>query len=187
MSKWKIKDSKVIFKEKIFILKDLDCYLASKDLDHHFHVLETFDWINVVALTEEQKFILVKQHRLGTNEVTIETPGGIVEKNEPAQNSAERELLEETGFKTGKIFPLKKLAVNPAIINNQISFFYASDCRLVSAQNLDLAEDIEVLLCSEEEVLEMIKTGQINHSIVITALSLYFLSKYSKSNIGLID
>jgi 8-oxo-dGTP pyrophosphatase MutT (NUDIX family) len=116
---------------------------------------------------------MVKQHRLGTDDLTIETIAGLIEKDEDPLEAAKRELMEETGYKEGEIIFLKKVSVNPAILNNHIYFYFATGCRKVSKQNLDAAEDIEILLYSEDEIIKMIKDGTINHSIVIAALSLY--------------
>ena len=187
MKKWNKKKLKEIYEGRIFSLKQQECFHPKLQVEHDFFILETYDWINVVATTEDNKIIFVKQHRLGTDEITLETPGGIIEKNEDAFDTAKRELLEETGYSSNEIILLKKLSVNPAILNNYIHFYYAPNCKKVSEQQLDLAEDIEVLLYKQNEVIEMIQSGTINHSIIITALSLFFLSPYCRHrNISLL-
>ena len=155
------------------------CYHAGLDLEHDFFMIETFDWINVVAVTEEGKFVMVKQHRLGTGEITVETAGGLIEKGEDPADTALRELAEETGYKPGKMFLLKKLASNPAIMNNHIYFYLALGCTKVQDQDLDGVEDIEIALYSRGEIMEMLSSGVIDHSYVVTAFSLYFLSEHN--------
>ncbi|MCP4136032.1 MAG: NUDIX hydrolase [bacterium] len=178
MEKWITKNKKQVFHKRIFTLNDLECYHPGKSVSHNFFILDTNDWINVVALTEEGHFIMVKQHRLGTDSITIETPGGVIESDESAQNTALRELLEETGYEPEEIFLLKKLSANPAIMNNYIHFYFASGCKKKSEQNLDHAEDIDIVTFPADEIISMIKKGSIEHSIVITALSLYFMSEH---------
>ncbi len=174
MEKWIIKDRNTIFDEKLYRVKNLNCYHPHKKINYDFHIIETFDWINIIALTEDDKIIMVKQHRLGTDELTIETVAGMIEHGEDPMEAAKRELLEETGYKEGSMVFLKKAAVNPAIINNHIYYYLAKGCRKVSDQRLDEAEDIEIMLYLEDEIKTMIKDGLIDHSIVIAALSLYF-------------
>ena len=178
MKKWEIKNRNIIYKGRIFTIQDLECYHPQKDVSHNFYILKHPDWVNVVAATEDDKIILVKQHRLGTDEFTIETPAGIVEPDEVPEHAARRELMEETGYSANDMILLKKLSANPAIMSNDIYFYYAPKAVKAASQSLDLAEDIEVILSTQNEMISMLKQDVITHSIIITALSLYFLSNY---------
>jgi 8-oxo-dGTP pyrophosphatase MutT (NUDIX family) len=182
MDRWTVKKNEDIFDGRIFTIRNLTCFHPGKSLEHDFYILHTHDWINIVALTEDGRFIMVKQHRLGTDEVTIETPAGLVEKGESPESAAKRELREETGFVAQSLTLLRKLAVNPAIMDNFVHFYLASGCRNAGSQRLDAAEDIEVLLYSRDEVIGLIQQGEISHSLIITALSLYFASPSDGGN-----
>jgi ADP-ribose diphosphatase len=183
MNKWIIKSEQELFRRRIFAVKDIECYHPDKNVTHRFFTLNTPDWINVVAVTEEGTFIMVKQHRLGTDEFTLETPGGLIEEGEPPEETARRELREETGYEAGEIHLLKKLSVNPAIFNNYIYFYYAGNCKKIHEQELDSAEDIEVLTVNHDQIMEMINGGLINQTIIVASFYLYFLSEWS----GLVD
>ncbi len=160
-------------------MRDLECHHPDKDVTHRFFTLTSPDWINIVAITEDGRFIMVRQHRLGTDEITMETPGGLAEENEPPEETARRELREETGYEAGEVHLLKKLTNNPAIFNNYIYYYYAANCKKVHEQDLDAAEDIEVVTYSRDEIIDMINHGLINHTIIVCALYLYFLSEWS--------
>jgi len=179
MNKWTIKSENELFRKRIFAMRDLECHHPDKDVTHRFFTLTSPDWINIVAITEDGRFIMVRQHRLGTDEITMETPGGLAEENEPPEETARRELREETGYEAGEVHLLKKLTNNPAIFNNYIYYYYAANCKKVHEQNLDAAEDIEVVTCSRDEIIDMINHGLINHTIIVCALYLYFLSEWS--------
>ncbi len=179
MNRWVIKSSEDIFRRRIFAVKDIECYHPDKDVTHRFFTLSTPDWINIVAVTEDNRYIMVRQHRLGTDEITLETPGGLVEEGESPEETALRELREETGYEAGEIHLLKKLSVNPAIFNNYIYFYFARNCRRIHEQDLDPAEDIEVLTFTRDEIMSMINDGPVSHTIILAAFYLYFLSKWS--------
>lgn len=179
MIKWKKKESKTLLKTNIFKIESTECYHTEKDVVHEFNTIISNNWINVVAETIDGKIIMVRQHRLGTDEITLETPAGLIEKEEAPELAAARELKEETGYTSKKITLLKKLSANPAILNNYIYFYYAYDCIKTSPQNLDKSEDIEIAEYTKDEVITMIRNGSINHSIIVTALSLYFMSEHN--------
>lgn len=185
MIKWIQKNNNRLLTRPIFSVSDIECYHPEKDVNHTFFKISTHDWINVVAKDKNNDYIMVRQHRLGTDEITIETVGGLIDRDEAPEKAAIRELEEETGFTAQKIHHLKTMTVNPAIMDNRIHIFYADNCTPTSNQNLDKAEDIEIVMLSGEKLVEMIKTGEINHSIVINALSLFWLSSYNESKIEL--
>jgi ADP-ribose pyrophosphatase len=178
MNKWKILARNTVYKSGIFKIESLQCHHEHKGVTHDFFVLNTQDWINIIALTGDDRLIMVEQHRLGTDEYTIETSAGLIEPGEQPEEAARRELLEETGFEPSELVLLKKCSSNPAIMNNYIHFYLATGCRKSATQNLDPAEDIDVHLYTHDEVFDLLKRGRINHSIIITALSLYFLSPH---------
>jgi ADP-ribose pyrophosphatase len=180
MAEWKIIKTNSVFRTGIFALKKLTCSHPLKPVAHDFYVIDAPDWINVVARDESGDFIFVLQHRLGTGTHCLETPAGLVEPGEDPRFAALRELREETGYEAGSMVLMKKLAANPAILNNYIYFFRAEHCRKVGAQKLDAAEDIEVRTYSPEQVRAMLDDGTIDHSIIVTALALYFQTSSGK-------
>ncbi len=179
MNKWQIEKRDTINKQRIFSIEKLLCYHPTKKVNHDFFILNNPDWVNIVAVDTVGNLVLVKQHRLGTDEYTIETVAGLIDPGEEPAKSAQRELLEETGYEATEIVLLKKLAANPAIMNNYIYFYCALNAKKVQDQSLDLAEDIEIMSLTPRQVFEYIQNGSINHSIIVTALLLYFLSPYS--------
>ncbi|MDH5673791.1 MAG: NUDIX hydrolase [Myxococcales bacterium] len=132
-------------------------------------VLETADWVNVVALTETDDVVMIRQFRFGSEAVTLEIPGGIVDPGESPRTAVERELREETGFVAQRITSLGAIAPNPAFMRNRLHIFVAEGCSLAAEQALDPGEDIEVLLQPLREVDAMVAAGAIDHALVEVA------------------
>src|SRR5215471_3326477 len=85
---------------------------------HDFYVLECPNWANVVALTPGNEVVLVRQFRAGTRSVTLEIPGGSVERGESPQAAVRRELREETGYAARRLRRIGVVHPNPAIQGN---------------------------------------------------------------------
>jgi len=169
---WLIKSKKVVFESRIFKLYNLDCYLPSKDIHHDFYSLHLPSWVNVFSLTEDNKVILVKQHRIGRDQITLEVPAGAIDEGEAPEEAAKRELLEETGYLCDNIIFLKKIAVNPAVQDNVCYFYLALDCKDVKKNDLDPAEEIDVVLKTREEVFDFINNDTVDNSLAYLSLIL---------------
>jgi 8-oxo-dGTP pyrophosphatase MutT (NUDIX family) len=142
---------------------------------HDFYILESADWVNVVALTPEQEVVLVRQYRHGAGALSLEIPGGLVEAGDSAQSAALRELEEETGYQGRDVRFLGSVSPNPAIQNNLCHTYLVLDARPRSRQNLDDKEDIETVLEPLDKIPGLIREGVIDHSLVLSAFFLYLL------------
>ena len=147
--------------------------------EFRFYVLETPEWINVIPLTPEGKVVLIRQYRPGTEEVSLEIPGGMVddEDGDPAA-TARRELLEETGYAAGEMIPIGRVAPNPAIMDNQCHIFLARDARPVAEPQFDGAEYIELELVDLDEIPGLITGGRITHALVVAAF--YYFEQFRR-------
>ena len=137
-------------------------------------VLESVDWINVVALTENGRSIMVEQYRFGVGSCTVETPGGMVDAGETPLQAAQRELKEETGYSGGKWKSLGAVQPNPAIHSHLCHHFLAQGVVKNDPQDLGQGEAIAVHLYTIDQVRAAIIDGTLRHVLAISALSRVF-------------
>lgn len=141
-----------------------------------FVVLDSPQWVNIIPLTVEKEVILIEQYRHGSDSITLEVPGGLVEKGEEPRLAAERECLEETGFGSDEeAVLLGETMPNPAFLNNTCFSFVWFNCYEKSAQKLDGNEEINITKVPLKKIPEMIISGQIRHSLVMNAFYYYTL------------
>lgn len=132
--------------------------------------LDCPDWVNVIAVTPDDQVVLIRQFRFGTWQQTLEIPGGMLDPNEDPAVAAARELEEETGYRPAKIVSLGSTEPNPAIQNNRLHHFLATGCVKVHEGEPDESEEIELELVPRAKLDALVLSGQISHSLVITAL-----------------
>jgi 8-oxo-dGTP pyrophosphatase MutT (NUDIX family) len=175
--KWNRVGSEQIADCRVFTVREDICERASDGAKHNFFVVENPDWANVIALTKERNVILIEQFRHGVEEITLEIPGGMVDKEENAVDAAKRELLEETGFAAGEMIALGKSRPNPALQNNWIHHFLAISCEKEGATNFDQHESIVTKFVPLKEIEKLIENEQITHSLVLAAFYKLLLRK----------
>ena len=134
-------------------------------------VLETPDWVNVVALTDAKKLVCVRQFRFGTGGITLEIPVGVISPRESHHDAAMRELREETGYTAPRWTDLGCVEPNPAFLDNVCHHWLAEGARRTHDLELDSGEDIAVLELELEAVRAQVASGEIRHSLVVTALA----------------
>ena len=135
-----------------------------------FVVIEANDWVNVLALTDDGRMLLVRQFRFGIHDFTLEIPGGVIETGEDPVTAGVRELREETGYAGRSARLLAQVRPNPAIQANVCHIVLVEGCERVGEMQLDANEEIELSLLPVDEVLARAECGEIKHSLVIDAL-----------------
>ncbi len=137
-------------------------------------VLESVDWVNVVALTRDGRSIMVDQYRFGIGARTLETPGGMVDAGETPLAAARRELLEETGYGGGDWRSLGAVEPNPAIHPHLCHHFLAAGVEQVAEPSPGPGEAIALEFLTLDGMRAAMGAGRLRHVLALSALSRVF-------------
>jgi 8-oxo-dGTP pyrophosphatase MutT (NUDIX family) len=132
------------------------------------------DWCNVVAVTPDDEIVLVWQYRFGSEEISLEIPGGVIDAGEAPEHAARRELREETGYEADDLELLLVIEPNPAIQNNRCYTYVARGARPTAATGFDPQEELETTLLPVGRIPELLDAGQVSHALVQGALEAFW-------------
>jgi 8-oxo-dGTP pyrophosphatase MutT (NUDIX family) len=146
--------------------------------EHEFVVMETPNWVNVVAVTPDQLMVLVEQYRHGSDTVELEIPGGLMDPGDASPEAAGcRELREETGCEGERPRVIGRVFSNPAFMTNTCFTILVENCRPVAPVQFDSGEDLITRFVPVSEVPGLVASGKIRHSLVVAALYYFALLK----------
>jgi len=138
-----------------------------------FTVVVVKDVAMVMPKLDNGKLVMVRQFKPGAGEVTLEFPAGRKDKaEEDYEETAERELLEETGLKVRELIPIGETVTFPTKGSERVMNFVGKGAYYVGEQNLDKHERIEIVELEPMEVVEKIKSGEINTAPTIACWQL---------------
>ena len=172
---WTVLSSKYLFERPWLTARQDHIRLPNGNENKEYYVLEYPDWVNVIAITQEGKYVFIRQYRHGLGETHFEIPAGVIDPtDESPEIAGRRELLEETGFTGGKWTLLTSLSGNASTTNNLCHCFLAEGVVQTSNQHLEATEDIDVTLLERHEVLQLLQQDEIKQSLMVAPLYKYF-------------
>ncbi len=153
--------SKEIFKGRV-----IDVYLEEVELPNGKtstrEIVKHPGAVAVIAITPENKILMVEQFRKPLGRTLVEIPAGKLEKGEQPLATAKRELEEETGYTCSNLKPLISFYVSPGFADELVHLFIAENLeKLTNAAELDEDEFLDVLEVTLEEAQEMIESKRI--------------------------
>lgn len=173
---WSPVDRKDVFSTRVFDIREIRSRSPEND-ERVFYALHATDWVIVVPFftTREgvESFLMVKQWRHGAEAVSVEFPGGVIDAGEVPEKAAARELLEETGFRAGKLTHAASISPNPAIMDNQCHIFFAENLENTNELDLDDDEYVTAEAVPARDVVAGMGHGAYIHGLMASALFLW--------------
>jgi ADP-ribose pyrophosphatase len=139
--------------------------------EHDFFVIDSTNWVNVIAVTPQKELVMIEQFRHGSNTIELEVPGGVMDPHDTSPvATGVRELREETGYAGEDARIIGQILPNPAIMSNRCFTVLVENCRDAHPLEWDHSEDIITRLVPVGDIPKLIAAGRIQHSLVVVAL-----------------
>ena len=136
--------------------------------------------IIVAEHIDENKLVIIKQFRVPINDYVIELPAGLLDGRENFEDAVRRELKEETGLdlvSIDKENTKEKVYISGGMTDESVALVYCTCKGIVSKDNLEDDEDIEVMMLSKEEAIDLIKSNEKIDVKTLLAIQNFILSK----------
>lgn len=171
--RWKKLGARPLLKTRIFDVESVDFQHPNRAEPRDFFLIHPPDWVNVLALTPQHELVLVRQFRFGTNDISLEIPGGVMDPGEDPATTGARELQEETGFVGAAPQLLGFVHPNPAMQTNRCHLVLIENAARSAALKWDRDEEFEIFTLPVEDVYARAYQGEITHAMVLNALLLF--------------
>jgi ADP-ribose pyrophosphatase len=126
----------------------------------------------ILPLVDDRTVILIRNERVAVGQTLWELPAGTFEPGEDPMVCAARELIEETGYRAGRLEPLMDLYPSPGICTERMHVFVARDLEHVG-QDLDEDEQIAVEVVGLDRSIQMVRDHTIRDGKTIATLLYY--------------
>lgn len=152
--------TKSLFEGKIVHLELLDVELPNGKTAQR-EVIRHRGAAVVLARREDGRFIFVKQFRKPLDRVIIEAVAGTLEPDEDPKICADRELLEEAGYRAQTLQHLGTVYPSPGYVEERMEIYFAQVGSEPESQDLDEDEFVAVFTCTEAEFNGMLRDGKV--------------------------
>ena len=172
--KWEVLGTEYLFRRPWLTARRDHVRLPNGVENPEYYVLEYPDWVNIIARTEDGRFVFVRQYRHALGETHYELVAGVVDKGESPLHAAQRELSEETGYEGGEWQAFMELSPNPTNHTNKSYTFLAMGVEKVREPHQEPSEDIHVHVLTRDELKQLLASGEIIQALHAAPLWKFF-------------
>ncbi|HEY3373883.1 MAG TPA: NUDIX hydrolase [Candidatus Aquicultor sp.] len=161
--------SKLIYEGYIISLY-VDTVQTPTGQEYEREVVRHLDAVGVVALTDQQEVVLVRQYRHPIEDMLLEIPAGLLKELENPVECAIRELKEETGYTAKRIEKLAEFYTSAGFTNEKFYLYFSDDIEVGEHEREPGEEGMELEVIPLKDALSMVAQGEISDAKTLTAI-----------------
>lgn len=180
---WTIDNSEYIVNDRFLKLRADSCTTPRGGKVDNYYVLELSDWVNCIAIDEDDNVIMLRHYRHGVRKYLMEFIGGGIEITDVSPEvAAKRELEEEAGYTGGTLYHAGTSYPNPANHTNKVHTFLAVGGKVDRDQNLEVGETITVEKMPLETVIGQMSRPDTVYSVIYIAALFHVMNFIRESS-----
>lgn len=171
-SPWRRLEDRELLHTRVFDIRASAFAHPAREQAKEFIVIDAPEWAVVAPVTPSGELVMVRQFRFGSEKLSLELPGGVVEQGEDPLVTAARELVEETGYTGDQAVRLGTVHPNPAIQSNRAHLIVIPNVQPTQGTAWDPDEEIQTSILPIDDVLARARSGEITHALMLNMLFL---------------
>ena len=179
---WTLLSSTYSFRDRWLTLRSDTVALPGGETLSPYHVIESPDWVNAIAITDDGNIVLVEQYRHAVQQMMLELPAGHVDAGEAPEVAVKRELLEETGHEAASWHELGALFPAASRFTNKVRSYLAMGARPVRAPVSGGSETLRVRSIPWPRFVEGLYSGDMMLHEANQLASVFLLHMHAKSS-----
>jgi len=179
---WKLLSSTYPYRDRWLTLRSDTVALPDGETLSPYHVIESPDWVNAIAITQDGNIVLVEQYRHAVQQTMLELPAGHVDPGEAPEIAVKRELLEETGHEAASWHDLGALFPAASRFTNKVRSYLAMGVRPVRAPVSGGSETLRVRSIPWATFVAGLYSGDMMLREANQLASVFLLHMYAKSS-----
>lgn len=130
----------------------------------------------LLPITEDGRVVMIRNFRVSLNQTLLELPAGTIESGHSPEQTAARELIEETGYRAAQLQMVRKFYASPGICDEAMYLFVANGL-IAGEPDREANEQIENQLATWDEIRRWLSDGTIQDGKTLVGLMSYLLNE----------